>query len=89
MKARPRPYDERSAYARCYGERDGSVRIVKVEAKRPRFEPSVSGEALRQRFEERLAKREPQKDQDASASAGAAAGSGAAAADGAASAAAV
>ena len=66
MKVRDRPYDERTAYARCYGDREGNVRIVKVEPKRPRYEPRVSGESLRQRFEERLSGREP-KAQEASA----------------------
>ena len=59
MKVKPRPYDERSAYARCYGNREGNVRVVKVEPKRPRYEAKVSGEKLRQGFEQRLAKREP------------------------------
>ena len=67
MKVRDRPYDERTAYARCYGDREGNVRIVKVEPKRPRYEPRVSGETLRQRFEERLSSREPVKPQEASA----------------------
>ena len=66
MKVRDRPYDERTAYARCYGDREGNVRIVKIEPKRPRYEPRVSGESLRQRFEERLSSREP-KAQEASA----------------------
>ena len=71
MKVRPRPFDERSAYARCYGDRDGNVRIIKVEPKRPRYETRVSGEVLRRRFEERLATGEPNgKDQDASAAGG-------------------
>ena len=70
-KVRQRPYDERSAYARCYGEREGNVRVVKLEPKRPRYEPRVSGEDLRQRFAERLAEREPARDQEASAASGA------------------
>ena len=72
MKVRDRPYDEQTAYARCYGDREGNVRIVKLEPKRPRYETRVSGETLRQRFEERLAIREP-KPQEASAAGGASA----------------
>ena len=45
---------ERDCYARCYGEREGTVRVVKVEPRRPRYEPKVSGEELRRRFEARL-----------------------------------
>lgn len=70
MKVRLRALDERDAYARCYGTREGNVRIVKVEPRRPRFEPTVSGEKLRRGFESRLAAREP-KDQASAASAGA------------------
>lgn len=50
--------DERDCYARCYGERDGNVRIVKMEPRRPRYETTVSGEDLRQRFEARMGARE-------------------------------
>jgi hypothetical protein len=56
---RLRPLSEAEAYARCYGEGDDNVRFVKLEPRRPRFEPRVSGEELRRAFETRLEKREP------------------------------
>ncbi|HXF97413.1 MAG TPA: hypothetical protein VNJ46_02245 [Gaiellaceae bacterium] len=58
---RLRPLDEAAAYARCHGERDENVRIVKLPPRRARY-PSVlaGGEAIRREFEERLATREPE-----------------------------
>jgi hypothetical protein len=50
--------DERECYSRCYGRREGNVRIVKIEPRRPRFETTISGEELRQRFEARMGARE-------------------------------
>jgi hypothetical protein len=35
------------------------VRVVKLEPRRPRFDPEISGEDLRRAFEVRLDKREP------------------------------
>lgn len=58
LKVRLRPLDEAEAYARCHGERGSDVRIVHIEPRRPRYEVMVSGEELRQRFEERLDARE-------------------------------
>jgi hypothetical protein len=55
---RLRPLTEAEAYARCYGEGDDNVRSVKIQ-RRPRYELRVSGEDLRQAFEQRLEKREP------------------------------
>ena len=56
---RLRPLTEAECYARCYGSRhDDSVRIVTLEPRRPRYELTVDGEALRRRFEERLDARE-------------------------------
>jgi hypothetical protein len=58
---RLRPLDEASAYARCHGERDDNVRIVKLPPRRVRFETVLSsGEAIRREFEERLDTREPE-----------------------------
>lgn len=58
---RLRPLDEAAAYARCHGERDENVRIVKLPPRRARY-PQVlsSGEAIRREFEERLDTREPE-----------------------------
>lgn len=58
---RLRPLDEAAAYARCHGDRDENVRIVKLPPRRVRYEPVLaSGEAIRQGFEERLDTREPE-----------------------------
>jgi len=67
-----RPLDEAECYARCYGSGDGTVRVIRREA-RPAAPPAVvrlvptgnggngrlSGEDLRQLFEQRLNAREP------------------------------
>jgi hypothetical protein len=59
MQQRLRPLTEAECYARCYGERVG-VRVVRLEPRRPRHHPEVSGERLRELFEERLDAREPE-----------------------------
>ena len=51
---RLRPLSEAECYARCYRGWDPTVTIVKIEARRPRFETTVSGEELRRRFEARI-----------------------------------
>ena len=59
-RERLRSFDERTAYARCHGERDENVRIVKLPPRRARFESVLAGgETLRQEFEKRLDHREP------------------------------
>ena len=50
--------DEAECYARCHGQRDTDVRIVKLEPRRPRFLARMSGEDLRRLFEQRLDARE-------------------------------
>jgi len=55
---RLRTLSEAECYARCYGDRDG-IRIVSIEPRRPRYELDVTGEELREMFEERLDAREP------------------------------
>lgn len=58
---RLRPLDEAAAYARCHGERDDSVRIVKLPPRRQRFEAVLSsGETIRREFESKLDTREPE-----------------------------
>jgi hypothetical protein len=56
---RLRPLSEGECYARCYGGRDATVRIVQLEPRRPRHELEVTGEALRRQLEARLDAREP------------------------------
>jgi hypothetical protein len=53
-----RPLGEAEAYARIHGERT-DVRIVHLPPRRKRYRLDVTGEALRRRFEERIAEREP------------------------------
>ena len=54
---RLRPLSEAECYARCYGDHDPTVTAVKLEPRRPRYVPTVSGEELRRRLEERLDER--------------------------------
>ena len=56
---RLRPLSEAEAYARCYGNGDENVRAMKVTPRPPRYESAVSGESLREAFEQRLDGREP------------------------------
>ena len=58
---RLRALDEAQAYARCHGDRDDTVRIVKLPPRRARFENVLSsGETIRKDFENRLDTREPE-----------------------------
>lgn len=56
---RLKPLDEAAAYARCHGDRDESVRVVKLPARRARYDLLATGEEIRRRFEERIDAREP------------------------------
>jgi hypothetical protein len=58
-RVRLRPLNEAEAYARCHGERNTEVKIVHLEPRRPRYTPRVSGEDLRNAFEQKLEQREP------------------------------
>ena len=51
---RLRQLSEAECYARCYRGWDATVTLVKLEPRRPRFEPPVSGEHLRRSFEARI-----------------------------------
>ena len=51
---RLRPLSEAECYVRCYGAWEPTVTIVKREPRRPRYETTVSGEALRRDFEARI-----------------------------------
>jgi len=57
---RLRPLSEAECYARCYGgKRDERVSFVRI-LPRPARRPTLSGEALRGLFEERLDARGPE-----------------------------
>jgi hypothetical protein len=56
---RLRALSEAECYHRCYPGGDESVRLVRLEPRRPRYATRLSGEDLRRRFEERLDGREP------------------------------
>jgi hypothetical protein len=51
------PLTEDDAYARSYGERH-EVRVIGVVRRTPRLLPKLSGEEVRQWFDERLRRRE-------------------------------
>ena len=56
---RLRPLSEEECYARCYGGWEPTVKIVRLEPRRPRYELDVSGEELRLQLEARLDARDP------------------------------
>lgn len=56
---RLRTLSEAECYARCYGDR-GGIRTAKLEPRRRRYDLDVTGEDLRELFEERLDAREPE-----------------------------
>ncbi|HEY8028379.1 MAG TPA: hypothetical protein VIE38_02595 [Gaiellaceae bacterium] len=51
---RLRSLSEAECYARCYRGWESTVTLVKLEPRRPRYPMPVSGEMLRQIFEERI-----------------------------------
>jgi hypothetical protein len=56
---RLRPLTEEECYARCYFGWEATVRVIRLEPRRPRHTVLLEGEALRRRFEEALDAREP------------------------------
>ena len=54
---RLRSLSETECYVRLYGGWDPAVTLVKIEPRRPRYEPAVSGEDLRREFEARIESR--------------------------------
>jgi hypothetical protein len=62
---RLKPLDEAAAYARCHGDREETVRIVKLPPRRARYDLLVTGEEIRRSLAERLDARdaEPQPSQ--------------------------
>lgn len=59
---RLRPLTEDECYARCYGGWDATVKVVKLEPRRPRYALPVTGEELRVQLEARLDAREPDEE---------------------------
>jgi len=57
---RLRPLSEDECYARCYGGWEATVRIVRLEPRRPRYASTVTGEELRAQLEARIDAREPE-----------------------------
>jgi hypothetical protein len=55
---RLRPLSEEECYLRCYGVDEATVRIVRLEPRRPRALGRLTGEELRRLFEVRLDARE-------------------------------
>ena len=51
---RLRPLDEAAAYARCHGDRDDSVRVVKLPPRRARYDLLATGEEIRRGLESRI-----------------------------------
>jgi hypothetical protein len=56
---RLRPLTEEECYARCYFGWEATVRVIRLEPRRPRHTVLLEGEALRRRFEEALDARGP------------------------------
>jgi hypothetical protein len=56
---RLRTLSEEECYARCYGGWEPTVKIVRLEPRRPRYELEVTGEELRAQLEARLDARAP------------------------------
>jgi hypothetical protein len=56
---RLRPLSEDECYARCYGGWEPTVRVVRLEPRRPRHGSTVTGEQLRAQLEARIDAREP------------------------------
>jgi hypothetical protein len=58
-----RPLTEEECYLRCYGIDEASIRVVRLEPRRPYATPAtrfrMTGEDLRRLFEVRLDSRDP------------------------------
>jgi hypothetical protein len=62
---RLRALSEAECYARCYGGWEATVRVVRLEPRRPRHQVLLEGEAMRRRFEEYLDARDPDAEAEA------------------------
>ncbi len=51
---RLRALSEAECYVRCYGGWEATVKVVRLEPRRPRYELAVTGEDLRRDFEARI-----------------------------------
>jgi hypothetical protein len=56
---RLRRLSEEECYARCYGGWEATVRVIRLEPRRPRDSILATGEEMRRRFEEYLDARDP------------------------------
>jgi hypothetical protein len=61
-KQRERPIGEAEAYYHSYGQRSTDVRTVHLPPRRKRYSLKVTGEQLRQRFQERLDARKDEEE---------------------------
>ncbi len=52
--------NEAECYARCYGDHEEAVQVIELQARRTRYETTISGEDIRRLFEVRLDAREPE-----------------------------
>jgi hypothetical protein len=59
---RLRSLSEDECYARCYRGWEPTVRVVRLEPRRPRYELPVTGEDLRAQLEARLDAREAEEE---------------------------
>jgi hypothetical protein len=57
---RLRALNEEECYARCYGDHEDAVQVIRYERQRPSFAATLSGEDIRRLFELRLDAREPE-----------------------------
>jgi hypothetical protein len=64
---RLRVLNEAECYARCYGDHEDSVNLVRFEPRRAQYESSLSGEDIRRLFELRLDARELEAELEAEA----------------------
>jgi hypothetical protein len=60
LMRRLRRMSEDECYARCYGGWEATIRIVRVEPRRPRYPVLLTGEEVRRRFEHYLDARDPE-----------------------------
>ena len=60
-----RVLSEAECYARCYGDHEEAVQLIRFEPARPRFATTLSGEDIRRLFELRLDAREPETELEA------------------------
>jgi hypothetical protein len=57
---RLRPLSEEECYLRCYGVDESTIRVVRLQPRRPPALGRITGEELRRLFELRLDAREPE-----------------------------